>query len=286
MSQLVESKGLIISSRNYKEKDKLVKIFTESAGKMMFYVKGIHRRNQPLAPAIRPFTQAVYIGTFKSEGLSFITSVKDVHAYRKIQEDIFLSGYGTYLLSLVDAAIEDHQYDPNLFHFTQQALERMNQGDDAEIITNIFEIQILQRFGIAPIWTHCAVCGETQGKFDYSSKYGGVICERHWSLDPRRYHADPRAVYFARMFSAISYERINGIHLKEETKQAIRQLIDQLYEEYVGIHLKSKKFIDQMKSWEHVLKPLEKKGDAPATEQEEVAEEPESPLSADPTDHE
>ena len=31
---------------------------------------------------------------------------------------------------------------------------------------------------------------------------------------------------------------------------------------------------------------IEKKGDAPATEQEEVAEEPESPLSADPTDHE
>ncbi len=79
-------------------------------------------------------------------------------------------------------------------------LQRMDQGDDAEIITNIFEVQILQRFGIAPIWTHCVVCGETKGKFDYSSKYGGVICERHWSMDDHRYHADPRAVYFVRMF--------------------------------------------------------------------------------------
>lgn len=73
-----------------------------------------------------------------------------------------MSGYGTYLLNLVDAAIEDHQYDPHLFQFTQQALQRMDQGDDAEIITNIFEVQILQRFGIAPIWTHCVVCGETK----------------------------------------------------------------------------------------------------------------------------
>ncbi len=169
-----------------------------------------------------------------------------------------MSGYGTYLLNLVDAAIEDHQYDPHLFQFTQQALQRMDQGDDAEIITNIFEVQILQRFGIAPIWTHCVVCGETKGKFDYSSKYGGVICERHWSMDNHRYHADPRAVYFVRMFSAISYDKISGIHLKEETKQAIRELIDQLYDEYVGIHLKSKKFIDQMKSWAHVLKTPEK----------------------------
>ena len=67
------------------------------------------------------------------------------------------------------------------------------------------------------------------------------------------------------MFSAISYDKINGIRLKEETKQAIRQLIDQLYEEYVGIHLKSKKFIDQMKSWEHVLKVPEKE-DKPTAE--------------------
>ncbi|EMF0598726.1 DNA repair protein RecO [Enterococcus faecium] len=258
MSQLAESKGLILSSRNYKEKDKLVKIFTESSGKMMFYIKGIHRQNQPLAPALLPFTEAVYIGNFRSEGLSFLSSVKDVHAFRHIQEDIFLSGYGTYLLNLVDAAIEDHQYDPHLFQFTQQALQRMDQGDDAEIITNIFEVQILQRFGIAPIWTHCVVCGETKVKFDYSSKYGGVICERHWSMDDHRYHADPRAVYFVRMFSAISYDKISGIHLKEETKQAIRELIDQLYDEYVGIHLKSKKFIDQMKSWAHVLKTPEK----------------------------
>ena len=115
MSQLAESKGLILSSRNYKEKDKLVKIFTESSGKMMFYIKGIHRQNQPLSPALLPFTEAVYIGNFRSEGLSFLSSVKDVHAFRHIQEDIFLSGYGTYLLNLVDAAIEDHQYDPHLY---------------------------------------------------------------------------------------------------------------------------------------------------------------------------
>ena len=76
-------------------------------------------------------------------------------------------------------------------------------------------------------------------------------------MDHRRYHADPRAVYFVRMFSAISYDKIAGINLKETTKAEIRKLIDQLYEEYVGIHLKSKKFIDQMKSWEHVLKKPE-----------------------------
>lgn len=76
-------------------------------------------------------------------------------------------------------------------------------------------------------------------------------------MDPRRYHADPRAVYFIRMFNSINYDAINTINLKPETKKAIRQTLDQLYDEYIGLHLKSKKFIDQMSEWQDVLKPKE-----------------------------
>ncbi|HRL51552.1 MAG TPA: DNA repair protein RecO C-terminal domain-containing protein, partial [Enterococcus aquimarinus] len=56
-----------------------------------------------------------------------------------------------------------------------------------------------------------------------------------------------------RQFSQISYQDIQSIKLKKETKQLIRQIIDQLYEEYVGIHLKSKKFIEQMNEWGQIM---------------------------------
>ncbi|ALS38213.1 DNA repair protein RecO (recombination protein O) [Enterococcus rotai] len=251
---LGETKGIILFTKDYKEKDKLVKIFTESFGKLMFFVKGAHRKNNPIGPAILPFTEAVYIGDFREEGLSFLNGSKEVYPLRVIQEDIFVNAYATYILNLVDAAVEDRTYDPNLYHFVQQALKLLNENKDAEIITNIFEIQLLSRFGITPEWRHCSVCQETRGKFDYSSKYSGVLCERHWHLDDHRYHADPRAIHFIRLFSAISYDKVQDINVKAETKTAIRQTVDELYDEYVGINLKSKKFIDQMKSWEDTLK--------------------------------
>ncbi|MDU3711921.1 MAG: DNA repair protein RecO, partial [Enterococcus faecalis] len=49
---LGETKGIILFTKDFKEKDKLVKIFTESYGKLMFFVKGAHRKNNPLLPAI------------------------------------------------------------------------------------------------------------------------------------------------------------------------------------------------------------------------------------------
>jgi DNA repair protein RecO (recombination protein O) len=57
------------------------------------------------------------------------------------------------------------------------------------------------------------------------------------------------------MFVNISLKQVENISIKEETKKEIRLFIDALYEEYVGIHLKSKKFIDQMDNWKDMLTP-------------------------------
>lgn len=254
-----EVRGLVLFSRDHREKDKLVKIFTESYGKIMFFAKRIHQPNNPLQAAILPFTEACYLGEIRSEGLSFLNAAKEVHSFRHIQADIFISAYATYILGLVDAAIPDQEYDPALYGFCRDALRLMDNGRDAEVVTNIFEIQLLKRFGAAPQWQHCCVCGKTEGKFDFSPKYGGVLCQEHWYKDEHRYHASPRAIYFIRLFAAISYQQIESIKLKPATKKEIRQVIDQLYADYVGLHLKSKKFIDQMDSWKDILASPEDK---------------------------
>ena len=251
-----ETKGMILFTKDHREKDKLVKIFTEKHGKIMFFVRGARGRNSSVAPAILPFTEATYIADINSDGLSFLKDYKELENFKLIQQDIFVSAYATYILNLVDVAIEDQTYDPALYGFTKQALMYLNKGLDAEIITNIFELQLLSRFGYDFEWKACSVCGETHGRFDFSSQYSGVLCERHWEMDRRRYHADPKAIHFMRLFASITLDQIESITLKEDTKLAIRQTVDLLYDEFTGVRLKSKKFIDEMKSWEGMLKPL------------------------------
>lgn len=256
-----EINGIVLFSRNYRESDKLVKIFTESNGKKMFFVRHANKKNSQINSAIQPFTQAKYIGELKEEGLSFLNTAKDIEPFFNIQKDIFLSAYATYILNLSDAAIDDNIYDPFLYSFVKESIALINEGYDAEIITNIFEIQILQRFGIELNFSSCSVCGNTQEPFDFSDKYHGVLCQKHFSMDDRRFHYSPRALHFIRLFSSISYEQIKSINLSDETKQQIRQVIDSIYEEYVGVHLKSKKFIDDMQNWKEMIPKRENKID-------------------------
>lgn len=88
---LGETKGIILFTKDFKEKDKLVKIFTESYGKLMFFVKGAHRKNNPLLPAILPFTEAVYIGNFREEGLSFSIAAKKFNLFETFNKTYLLT---------------------------------------------------------------------------------------------------------------------------------------------------------------------------------------------------
>lgn len=259
MSELQETEGIVISIRNYRESDRLVKIFTSQLGKRMFFIKGSRKSNSNLKAAILPFTMATYITDIKKTGLGFIRDAKDLTHLNQLHSDIFLNAYATYILSLVDVAIEDGVPDPTLFHKVKMLLLEIDNGTDPEILVNIFEVQILPYFGVAPEWRGCRICGNTAGPFDYSGSYGGLLCQSHWSLDKHRYHASQRTIYFLRLFSVVSMDHLGTIKVKDETKKKIRLILDMIYDESVGIKLRSKKFIDQMYQWGDLL--LDKKSD-------------------------
>lgn len=254
MAQLEEIQGLVLSVRKHRERDYLVKLFTDQYGKLMFFVRGTKNPNFKLRSAIQPFAQATYIADVRMEGLSFIRDAKNVMPFTSVQTDIFKNAYATYIVQLADAALEDRKTDLQLYHQLVTGLEAIDTDRDPEIIMAIFEVRFLLYFGVMPEFRGCVFCGKTEGPFDYSSKHHGLICPNHFHEDERRLHASAKAMHFIRLFSVLSFDKINTISLKKETKLEIRYVIDQLYDELVGLNLKSKRFIDQMHEWDNVLK--------------------------------
>ncbi len=49
--------------------------------------------------------------------------------------------------------------------------------------------------------------------------------------------------YLLNQFQAINFETLETISLKSEINKKLRQSMDQIYEEYVGIHLKSRNLL-------------------------------------------
>lgn len=254
MTHLEEVEGIVLYQRRHRERDFLVKIFTQKFGKIMFFVRGSKRQQGDIYQAIRPFTQAIFIADIRENGLSFLRTAKDIENNYELQIDIFKNAYATYISGLMDAVIEDHIPAYSLYEFLSMSLSLIDEGYDPEVITNIVEVKLLQPFGVAPNFQHCAICSKTKGTFDYSDKFHGILCSAHFTEDSRRLHIDPKAVHLVRLYSVIQLDKIGEVSLKPETQREIKKLIDHIYAESVGLQLKSKSFIDNLYKWEDFLK--------------------------------
>lgn len=246
--------GIIMYRRDYRERDLLVKILTAEYGKRMFMVKNAKKKGAIIAPDILPFTAGSYVGALDFDGLSFLNAARETEHFYKVSEDISKNAYITYILALIDSAFGDNVSIGNWYQNALTAMKQVDDGADEQIISNIIEVQLLPAFGVAPHWDDCVICNRTDLPMDYSSQYGGLLCQNHYHLDQHRYHLDQRTVYYLRQFSVLKLDRVATINVRDETKTKLRAVLDQLYEENVGLHLKSKHFIDQMSSWADKLK--------------------------------
>lgn len=104
-------------------------------------------------------------------------------------------------------------------------------------------------FGVAPQLQGCVICGRNDLPFDYSESYGGLLCQQHWQMDPRRLQLAQRTIYYLRQFSVLDLDKLHTIDVKPQTEHALRQLMDEIYDSQIGVHPKSKRFLDQMQTW-------------------------------------
>lgn len=127
-----DARGLVLYNRDFRESDKLVKIFTETDGKRMFFVK--HARQSKLTAVIQPLTVADFLLKLNDSGLSYIDDFREATTYQAINADLFKLSYATYIMALADAAIPDNQADAPLFAFLEKTLVLMEEGLDYEEI--------------------------------------------------------------------------------------------------------------------------------------------------------
>ncbi len=131
---LVETKGILLFSKDQR-KDKLVKIFTESAGKQMFYVR-CPSENNPWHQRCSPILKPPYMGNHQNGRLVLLNNAKDIHPFvRSKVIFLLLVMQPTYWIWLI--LLFDRVRDPHLYQFLHEALQLMDQENDAEIITNI-----------------------------------------------------------------------------------------------------------------------------------------------------
>ena len=236
-------KGIIINERPYSETSKLLNVFTKEYGIVGVIAKGAKRLKSPLRSVTSKLTYGYFQFNYKESKLSNLICVDVINPFNEIKNDLLKISYSSYLLELTSQVIKQSN-DKEIFSLLEESLLKIEDGFDPVIITNILELKYLDYLGIKPELNSCAVCGSTK-VLTVSTSKGGFICS---NCHTNEKIVDKKTIKILRMLYLVDISKISKISLSEETKNNIDNFINEYYDKYAGLYLKSKKFLKSIKN--------------------------------------
>ena len=230
-----EITGIVISEVSYSETSKIINVLTEN-GIYGIMAKGAKRLNSPLKVGTSKLNLSKFNINYKNDGLSLLTSVDVINDFRNIIKDINKVSYAIYLVELATQVMK-HNKDKDIYNILIDSLTKINEGYDYKIISNILETKYLQFLGVMPVIDCCAICGSKNNIVTLSSSRGGYICKNCLKNDVI---VSEKTIKLIRMFYYLDIAKITKLEVSNQTKIEISDFLDDYYDRYTGLYLKSK----------------------------------------------
>lgn len=236
---LEEVEGIVISERAYGETSKIINVLTKEHGIIGMMVKGCQSIKSPLRSTTGKLSYGKFIIYYKKDKLSLLSEVNLINPFKEVKKDIELISYASFLVDLSEQVIRQttHTY---IYPLLIDSLLKINDKYDPLVITNILELKYLDFLGVLPVLDSCGVCGNKTDIITLSSDKGGYLCAKCRTSEPI---ISKKAIKLIRMYYYVEIGKIEKLDVSAEVKKEINTFLDNYYDRYTGLYLKTKNFL-------------------------------------------
>lgn len=228
--------GIVLSAMPYREKDKLIHIFSVELGKITAVLKGVSAPNAKLKFAGQPFCFAKF-DLARSGEFYVVKGCELIDSFFELTED-----YAKYMLSMTMLEVCSIILKPeiiaeNLFLILIKSLQNIVYNKvDVHLSVLKFLVDTLQIIGYALNFNVCDNCGMKfigDIKFDYhSGTFRCSSCSGGIKIPPRDFT-------ILKMVSSTSVDRLNTLKLQSGAIVPCLKLIVSDVSERLNVRLKS-----------------------------------------------
>lgn len=237
--------GVVIRTIDYGESDKVVVLFTLENGKMSVMAKGAKKVRSRHAAITQLFTHGKY-RVYSSSSMGTLNSGEIIQSRYPLRNDLIKTAYASYLSELIDQMMLPHEASAALFQQFNGALDLIEQEKDAQIVTNVFELKMLQVAGFDPIVSYCSQCSSKENLERWSAKLGGLICKRCLSHDVQALPLSPKCIQVLQILKRVDLLRVGNINVSEQTKSECKKAIRLFFDEHVSGRWRARNFLDRL----------------------------------------
>jgi len=236
--------GIVVSEVDYKESSKIINIFSPEVGVIGVLARGTKKIKSNLSGVTSKLTYGYFHIQYKENGLSTLMEVDVINGFKNIRRSIDKISYASYLLEL-SSMVYKHGSDINIYNLLIASLKKIDEGYDYEVITNILELKLLDYLGIKPVIDSCVNCGSKVDIVTISSYKGGYLC-KNCARD--EVIVNIKTIKLLRMFYYVDIDKISKLDISDNIKKELNRFIDDYYDRYSGLYLKSKMFLKNLQN--------------------------------------
>lgn len=238
----INIEGIIVVETAYGETSKIINILTKEKGIIGVMCKGAKSMKSKLRALTITFTHANFYLQYKENGLSILKDVDIIDDYKNIRQDILLMAYTNYLIEL-SVQVVKQSYENNIYDLLISALKKIENGLNPLVISNIIETKYLNYLGVAINLNECVLCSTKKNIITLDGSIGGLVCTNCYTNEKI---VDLKTIKLLRMYYLVDINSLSKIDIKESEVLEVNYFLNQYYDKYTGLYLKSKKFINEL----------------------------------------
>lgn len=241
--EIKEVEGIIIGEKPYGESSKILDVITKDYGVIGVLAKGSKKLKSNLRSVSERFCFATFQISYKEDKLSTLIGADVINPLKNIKSNIEKVSYLNFISELTNQVMrQSNNY--KIYDIYVSSILKIEDGFDPMVITNILELKYLEFLGVAPELDGCVLCGN-KNIVTISAFKGGFVCKNHSEND---YIVSEKTIKIIRMLKYVDISKISKLDISYKVKKEINDFVDDYYDRYTGLYLKSKDFLKSLSS--------------------------------------
>ncbi|TDM13112.1 DNA repair protein RecO [Macrococcus lamae] len=238
--------GIVIRRVEYGDSHLIVTFLAEHGRKIPVMARNA-KKSKKFGYALDLFYENLFIFS-QFKGMGTLNSVDTLNSHYNIRSDIFKLTYAQYIAELIDKALEEDDESKFIYRLLKFGLDHIAEGADPAVIGIIVSLKCMPLYGYQPNFDYCPVDDSTdRSQFTgYSMSLNGVMTKRAMAEDERTLPMSNKSLYFLYLLNNLPLDKFSSVSISEDVVKEMESLIFQLYDEFIGVSLKSRRILEQL----------------------------------------
>ena len=220
-------KAIVIGGIDYKEKDKLITLFTLEQGIISVLFRSVKNANAKLKAAKEPMSFGEYI--FTNGNTKTVTSAEIIDSFYDITKNIKKYYTTCAIFEIIKTTLPTGETSAELFISTLKALKLFEYSNADTIVVLIkYILLVFDNFGYKITFDKCSICGQkllVHKMFNFS--HGDITCYGCKSIDSVELSDSIYSVM--RLISITDFEKLETLKLNHNTLKDVLELLCKNY---------------------------------------------------------